>query len=48
MSEAVSLQWRNLVDGIVNVRGKGGRTRVVRLSRGGPGPSCKRCGPPTR
>src|ERR1035438_9909849 len=34
VSEAVSLQWRNLVDGIVNVRGKGGRTRVVRLSRG--------------
>jgi hypothetical protein len=28
------LQWRNLVDGIVNIRGKGGRTRVVRLSRG--------------
>jgi len=34
VSEAVSLQWRNLVDGIVNIRGKGGRTRVVRLSRG--------------
>jgi integrase len=34
VSEAVTLQWRNLVDGIVNVRGKGGRTRVVRLSRG--------------
>jgi site-specific recombinase XerD len=34
VSEAVSLQWRNLVDGIVNVRGKGGRARVVRLSRG--------------
>jgi len=34
VSEAVSLQWRNLIDGIVNVRGKGGRTRVVRLSRG--------------
>jgi integrase/recombinase XerD len=34
VSEAVTLQWRNLVDGIVNIRGKGGRTRVVRLSRG--------------
>jgi integrase/recombinase XerD len=34
VSEAVSLQWRNLVDGIVNIRGKGGRTRVLRLSRG--------------
>ncbi len=34
MSEAVTVQWRNLVDGIVNVRGKGGRPRVVRLSRG--------------
>jgi integrase/recombinase XerD len=33
VSEAVTLQWRNLVDGIVNIRGKGGRTRVVRLSR---------------
>jgi integrase/recombinase XerD len=39
--EAVGLPWserntdaRNLVDGIVNVRGKGGRTRVVWLSRG--------------
>jgi integrase/recombinase XerD len=34
VSEAVTLQWRNLVDGVVNIRGKGGRTRVVRLSRG--------------
>jgi hypothetical protein len=34
MREAVTLQWRNLVDGVVNIRGKGGRTRVVRLSRG--------------
>jgi site-specific recombinase XerD len=34
VSEAVTVQWRNLVDGVVNVRGKGGRTRVVRLSRG--------------
>jgi integrase len=34
VSEAVTLQWRNLVDGIVNIRGKGGRTHVVRLSRG--------------
>jgi site-specific recombinase XerD len=34
VSEAVSLRWRNLVDGVINIRGKGGRTRVVRLSRG--------------
>jgi integrase/recombinase XerD len=34
VSEAVSLRWRNLVDGVANVRGKGSRTRVVRLSRG--------------
>jgi integrase len=34
VSEAVTVQWRNLVDGVVNIRGKGGRTRVVRLSRG--------------
>jgi hypothetical protein len=34
VSEAVTLQWRYLVDGVVNIRGKGGRTRVVRLSRG--------------
>jgi len=34
VSECVSLLWRNLVDGIANVKGKGGRTRVVRLSRG--------------
>jgi integrase/recombinase XerD len=33
VSEAVSLRWRNLVDGVINIRGKGGR-RVVRLSRG--------------
>ena len=30
----VTLRWRNLVDGSVNVTGKGGKTRVVRLSRG--------------
>jgi integrase/recombinase XerD len=34
VSECVTLLWRNLVDGIVNVKGKGGKTRVVRLSRG--------------
>jgi integrase/recombinase XerD len=34
VSEAIALEWRNLVDGVANVRGKGGRTRVVRLSRG--------------
>jgi integrase len=34
VSEAVTLQWRNLVNGIVNNRGKGGRTHMVRLSRG--------------
>jgi integrase/recombinase XerD len=34
VSEAVGICWLNLVDGIANVRGKGGRTRVVRLSRG--------------
>jgi integrase/recombinase XerD len=34
VSELVGLQWRNLVDGVANVAGKGGKTRVVRLSRG--------------
>jgi site-specific recombinase XerD len=34
VSEAVTIIWGNLVDGIVNVRGKGGRSRVVRLSPG--------------
>jgi integrase/recombinase XerD len=34
VSECVTLLCRNLVDGIVNVKGKGGKTRVVRLSRG--------------
>jgi integrase/recombinase XerD len=34
VSEAVGLQWRNLVDGVANVRGKGGRSRAVRLSLG--------------
>jgi len=34
VSEAISLRWLNLVDGVINVRGKGGRSRVVRLSRG--------------
>lgn len=34
VSELVALRWRNLVDGIANVTGKGGKTRVVRLSRG--------------
>jgi integrase/recombinase XerD len=32
--ELVTLRWRNLVDGVANVTGKGGKTRVVRLSRG--------------
>jgi integrase/recombinase XerD len=30
----VTLRWRNLVEGVANVTGKGGKTRVVRLSRG--------------
>ena len=34
MSELVTLRWRNLVEGVANVTGKGGKTRVVRLSRG--------------
>jgi site-specific recombinase XerD len=34
VSELVSLRRRNLVDGVANVAGKGGKTRVVRLSRG--------------
>ena len=34
VSELVTLRWRNLIDGVANVRGKGGKTRVVRLSRG--------------
>ena len=34
VSELVTLRWRNLVEGVVNVTGKGGKTRVVRLSRG--------------
>ena len=34
VSELVTLRWRNLVDGVTNVTGKGGKTRVVRLSRG--------------
>jgi len=34
VSELVSLCWRNLVDGVANIAGKGGKTRVVRLSRG--------------
>jgi site-specific recombinase XerD len=45
VSETVALEWRNLIDGVANIRGKGGRTRVVRLSRG-TWPSCKRSGPP--
>jgi hypothetical protein len=32
--ELVTLRWRNLVEGVANVTGKGGKTRVVRLSRG--------------
>ena len=34
VSELVTLLWRNLVDGVANIAGKGGKTRVVRLSRG--------------
>jgi integrase/recombinase XerD len=34
VSELVTLRWRNLVEGVANVTGKGGKTRVVRLSRG--------------
>ncbi len=34
VSELVTLRWRNLIDGVANVTGKGGKTRVVRLSRG--------------
>jgi site-specific recombinase XerD len=34
VSECVTLRWRNLIDGVANVCGKGGKTRVVRLSRG--------------
>jgi site-specific recombinase XerD len=34
VSELVTLCWRNLVEGVANVTGKGGKTRVVRLSRG--------------
>lgn len=34
VSELVALRWRNLIDGVANVTGKGGKPRVVRLSRG--------------
>jgi site-specific recombinase XerD len=34
VSELVALRWRNLAEGVANVTGKGGKTRVVRLSRG--------------
>ncbi len=34
VSELVTLRWRNLIDGVANITGKGGKTRVVRLSRG--------------
>jgi integrase/recombinase XerD len=34
VSEAVGLRCRNLVDGVVNVAGKGGKTRTVRVSEG--------------
>ena len=34
VSELVTLRWRNLVEGVASVTGKGGKTRVVRLSRG--------------
>ncbi len=34
MSELVTLRWRNLIDGVANITGKGGKTRVVRLLRG--------------
>jgi site-specific recombinase XerD len=47
VSEAVALEWRNLVDGVANVRGKGGRGRAWCGSPTGPGRSCKRSGPRT-
>jgi integrase/recombinase XerD len=34
VSELVTLRWRNLVEEVANITGKGGKTRVVRLSRG--------------
>ncbi len=34
VSELVTLRWRNLVDSVASVTGKGGKTRVVRPSRG--------------
>ena len=34
VSELVALRWRNLIDGVANITGKGGKARVVRLSRG--------------
>jgi integrase len=34
VSELVTLRWRNLIDGVANVTGKAGKTRVVRFSRG--------------
>jgi hypothetical protein len=34
VSELVTLRWRNLVEGVASVTGKGAKTRVVRLSRG--------------
>jgi integrase/recombinase XerD len=34
VSELIALRWRNLVDGVANITGKGAKTRVIRLSRG--------------
>jgi integrase/recombinase XerD len=34
VSGLVTLRWRNLVDGLANIAGKGGKTRVVRVSGG--------------
>jgi hypothetical protein len=34
VSELVTLRWRNFVEGVANVTGKGGKTRVGRLSQG--------------
>jgi hypothetical protein len=42
VSELVTLRWRNLIDGVANVTGKGGKTRVVRLLGRTPGPANRR------
>jgi site-specific recombinase XerD len=47
VSELVTLRWRNLVDGVANITGEGGKTRVMRLSRG-TWVSLPRCAAPKR